>query len=148
MRNVSKVWPGRLLAAVTVLALVLASAIGAYAHAAAHALPPAEGAEAVAGTAGHAGPHRHAPATETAAEPGHMGQGHGDGPGHGQEDDGAGQAHLECCDTICHGGQAILAPLAFALPPPHSAPVMNAVAAFLGAEPGGLDRPPKVSRPA
>jgi hypothetical protein len=138
MCNISKVWPARLLAAMMALALVAACAIGAYAHAAGHALPVAEHAEV--GTADHAG-HHHAPVMKAAAvEPGPVGHSHdGDGTGHG---------HLDYCDTICHGGQAILPPDALDLPLPHSMPVIGSVAAFDGAEPGGLDRPPKTARSA
>jgi hypothetical protein len=151
MRNVSKVWQRRLLAAVTLLALVMANAIGAYAHAAGHA-HQAQHAEAPAWTADHCGHHRHIAAAEAPAEPADKGDasgpGHNHARDHGQEGDGTGQVHLDCCDTICHGGQAILAPVAFDLPSSCGMPMMGAVAAFLGAVPGGLDRPPKAPRPA
>jgi hypothetical protein len=143
MCNVSKVWPAPLLAAMTVLALVLANAIGAYAHAAAHALPSAELAEAVAGACDHAGHGHRMPATETAAKPGHIGHSHSHEGG-----DGTGHAHLDCCDTICHGGQAILAPEALDLPLPHSVPEIGYAAGCDSAGPAGLDRPPKSVRPA
>jgi hypothetical protein len=139
MRSASKAWPSRLLATVMMLALVAAYAIGAYAHAAGHPLPPAAGSAHVAWAAGHAGGHgaHHASAVSAATlEAGHAG-GHHDGGG-------AGQSAPDCgCDTICHGGQAILAPDAPVLPQPHGVPAVQPVAAFDGAEPGGLDRPPK-----
>jgi hypothetical protein len=144
MRSVSKVWPGQLLAAVTVLALVLANAIGAYAHAAGHALPPAEFAQAVSGGDDHVGHGHRVLAMEAAADRGQSGHSHS----HGHEGDGTGHAHLDCCDTICHGGQAILAPDAFNLALPHAVPVIGAVAALDGAEPAGFDRPPKTVRSA
>src|SRR5262245_51597494 len=132
MDSAPKAWPTRLLATATALALLVAYVAGAYAHAAGHALPEAtQGVWAVGHAGGHSAPH--APVAKAAVDkPGH----HGDRSAPGQS------APDCCCDTICHGGQAILAPEALVLPPPHSVPVMAPVASFDGAEPGGLDRPP------
>ncbi len=144
MGSVSKVWPARLLAALTALALVTACVIGAYAHAAGHTSPPAERTEAGSGPDGAAG-HRHGPAAKAAAtEPRDLGHDHG----HSHDGDGTSHSHLDCCDTICHGGQAILATDALVLPTSHTVPVIGSGSAFAAAEPGGLDRPPKALRPA
>jgi hypothetical protein len=126
-----------LLAAVVALALVSACVIGAYAHAAGHA-PPAAHTAAAAGTAdaGH-----HATASEAPpSKPGHVGNSH--------DCDGAGHPPLDCCDTLCHGGQAILAA---SLPVPHPTlcvPLIQPAFGLDGADPGGLDRPPKPFRSA
>jgi hypothetical protein len=128
-----------LLATVTALALMVACVVGAYAHAAGHALPSAEDGTVVVGDGDHAG--HHAPLSKTAtAKPGHTGDAH--------DCDGTGYSHPDCCDTICHGGQAILGA---AILVPHltlNAPLMQLVDASDGAEPGGLDRPPKALPPA
>jgi hypothetical protein len=139
MRSVSKAWQTRLLAAVTALALVLVGFVGAYAHAAGHALPAAEHAAAAADAADHAGHGAHG-CKPTAGNPGQTGI--------PQDCDGTGQSPLDCCDSICHGGQAILA-AAVAVPhPAPDAPLMQSAAAFDGAGPAGLDRPPKPFRHA
>src|SRR5262245_7276570 len=140
MRRVSRGWPSRLLATVMTVALTLA-----YWHAAGHPLPQGTHAAGVAWATHHAGghaPHSGPAFKATAAKPAHTG---------GTDNDGDGTGHSApdcCCDTICHGGQAILAPDALLLPPPHSVPAMQPAAAFAGAEAGGLDRPPKAFLPA
>jgi hypothetical protein len=141
MHSASNAWPTRLLAAATALALLVAYVVGAYAHAAGHALPHAVDVPQAAWAMGHAGDHggHHAPAAEAATSKPDQ---HGDTGGPGQP------APDCCCDTICHGGQAILAAEPVVLPPPHGVPVIGPGAAFDGAEPGGLDRPPKAFRPA
>jgi hypothetical protein len=141
MRSVSKVWPTRLLAAVAVLALVLASVIGTYAHAAGHSQPHTTVAADAVHADDHAG-HHHGPMTKAPAIGlGHLGGNHdGDGTGHSPLDGS--------CDIFCHGGQAILASYALPLPLLHSVPMMQPADAFHGAQPGGLDRPPKVVRSA
>jgi hypothetical protein len=138
MRSAPKAWPARLLAAAIVLALLVASAIGAYAHAAGHGRH-AEAQAAAAGDAGHHAAH-HTPASDSLS-PGHV---------DGALDRGdTGPSFPDCCDTICHGGQAILAaPPVVPHPAPHYVPLVQSAAAFDGAEPGGLDRPPKALRPA
>ncbi len=137
MRNVSKVWPARLLAAVTALALVLACTIGAYAHAARHGRH-AEAQPAAGGDAGqHAG--HHAPASDAPT------LGHVDG---GLDRGDTGHSYPDCCDTICHGGQAILAAATVVPHPALCVPLVQSAAALDGAKPGGLERPPKALLPA
>jgi hypothetical protein len=139
MRSASKAWPSRLLAATVVLALAAAYAIGAYAHAAGHQPPQAGHAEALSDTDGHDG---HASASVAAAPDhgdacGHAGCGHGeDHPSHS----------LDCCDTICHGGQAILAAAPVVPAALRAAPPIGPAAALHGADASGLDRPPKPFR--
>jgi hypothetical protein len=138
MRSVSKAWPARLLAAVMAFALVEACIVGAYAHAVGHALPPDAQAAPYAVAADHQG--HHASVSEAARKGGDMGATHDCGqPGH---------SHTDCCDTICHGAHAILAPDTVVPHPPHVVPLIQPAAAFHGAEPGGLDRPPKPFRSA
>jgi hypothetical protein len=139
MRSVTKAWPARLIAAVTALALVVACVVGAYAHAAGHALPGAEQATAAVEAADHAGHHKHVSEPGT-SKPGHVGNGH--------DCDGTGHAPLNGCDTICHGGQAILVASVLVPHPVPDAPLIQSAAALHGAEPAGLDRPPKPFRPA
>jgi hypothetical protein len=136
MRSNTTAWTARLLAAVTALALVVACTVGAYAHAAGHALP----AHAVA--AGHAAGHAEQQDTckPAVSETGHV--------GHAHDCNGTSQSPLDCCDTLCHGGQAILAPSVLVPHPALYAPLIQSAAAFDGAASAGLDRPPKPFRPA
>jgi hypothetical protein len=137
MRRASTAWQRRLLAAVTALALAVVGVVGAYAHAAGHALPAAEHAAAAPKAGDHAGHGEHG------CEPAATRPGHTDVP---HDCDGAGHSPLDCCDSICHGGPAILAAYV-AVPHPalHAALILSA-AAFDGAGPAGLDRPPKPFR--
>jgi hypothetical protein len=136
MRSTEKSWPARLLAAVTALALLLASGTGAYAHAAGHGQHEAQ-APGVGDAAPHAG--HHAPASDAPTA------GHVDGA---LERSDTGHSYPDCCDTICHGGQAILAAAPVVPHPALCQPVVQPAAAFDGAEPGGLERPPKALLPA
>jgi hypothetical protein len=134
MRSSTKAWPARLLAAVLVLALTVAAGVGAYAHAAGHGSPSAGHAAADAGD--YAGPL----SESVTSQPGQVGHAHDCG--------GTDQAPFDCCDTICHGGQAILAAAVLV---PHAvlpAPLIQPASAFDSAEPDGLDRPPKPFRSA
>jgi hypothetical protein len=136
MRNAEKSWQSRLLAAVTALALLLASGMGAYAHAAGHGQHV--GAQvAVVGDAAPQAEH-HAPASDAPA-------GHVDGA---LDRSDTGHSFPDSCDTICHGGQAILAATPVVPHPTLCRPVVQSAAAFDGAEPGGLERPPKALLPA
>jgi hypothetical protein len=138
MRSNTTACTARLIAAVTAFALVVAYTVGAYAHAAGHALPAHEDAVAAGHTAGHAEqPDTCKPAVSNA---GHVGHTHGC--------DGTSQSPLDCCDTLCHGGQAILAPSVLVPHPAPYAPLIQSAAAFDGAASAGLDRPPKPFRPA
>lgn len=140
MRSGAIAWPARLLAAVMALALVVACVVGAYAHAAGHALPAAEHTAAAVDAADHAGQRGHlfGPA---ACEAGQVGISH--------DCDGTGHSPLDGCDFICHGGQAILAAAVLVLPAVlDSAPLIQPATALHGAEPTSLDRPPKPFRPA
>lgn len=140
MRSGAKAWPARLLAATMALGLVVACIIGAYAHAAGHALPEAEHTTAAIDATGQEIQNGHL-SEPAASKPGQVGAPH--------DSDGTGHSPLEGCDFICHGGQAILA--AAVLVPPavlDSAPLIQPAAALHGAEPTSLDRPPKPFRPA
>lgn len=139
MRSISKAWPARLLAAVNAFALAAACVVGAYAHAAGHASLSAERAAAAADARDHAGHQGHVSEPAT-SKPGQIGNAH--------DCDGTDQLPLDCCDSICHGGQAILAASVLVPHPAPCAPLMQSAATFDGAEPGGLDRPPKPFRPA
>src|SRR5262245_21837420 len=126
----------RLFAAATTLALALVGIVGAYAHAAGHALPATTHITADAGDhAGHGGLGCEPAATEL----GHTGT-----PNDG---DGTGHSPLDCCDSICHGGQAILADAVAVSQPPLYVPRIQSAAALHGAESAGLDRPPKPFQP-
>jgi hypothetical protein len=143
MRSVFQAWPARLLAAAMALALAVSCVVGAYAHAVGHASPGSEHETVVVGTGNHAG-HHAASSGPAAQKHRHIGGAHDcDGTGHSPL---APLASLDCCDTICHGGQAILAASLPVPHPTHHAPLIQPAAAFVGAEPGGLDRPPKPFR--
>jgi hypothetical protein len=141
MRSVVRAWPSRLLATALALALTLAYGIAAYAHGAGHQLPPS--AVAAAGVdAGHSG--------DAAAEPGTATPDHSHQQGHSggcPDRDGTGNAP-DCCDMLYHGGQAILAAAPVVPHPLLAAPAIAPAAALHGADPGGLDRPPKPFRSA
>jgi len=139
MRRVPTAWQRQLVAAVTALALAVVGVVGAYAHAAGHALPAVEHAAATADTVDHAAHGAHG-CEPTATKPGQTGIPH--------DCDGAGHSSLDSCDSICHGGQAILATSVAVPHPALSAPLMLSAAAIDGAGPAGLDRPPKAFRPA
>jgi hypothetical protein len=154
MPRVSKAWPLRLLAAAVALALAVAHAVGAYAHAAGHQLPHAGHpvviqSAAMAGTQPHADHGgegaQHAPASVVLAPD----RDHAHGPADGGQGEDHHPGHsLDSCDTICHGGQAILAAAPVVPAPLLAAPSIEPAAALHGADPGGLDRPPKPFRPA
>jgi len=139
MRSNTTAWTARLLAAVAALALVVACTVGAYAHAAGHALPAHEHAVPASHAAHHA--VHHGDTCEPAvSKTGHVGHAHGC--------DGTSQSPLDCCDTLCHGGPAILAQSVLVPHPALYAPLIHSATAFDGAGPAGLDRPPKPFRPA
>jgi hypothetical protein len=138
MRRVSTAWQRRLLAAATALALAVVGVVGAYAHAAGHVLPAAEQPAAIADSGDHAGPGGHS-CESAATKPGHAHVPH--------DCDATGHSPLDCCDSICHGGQAILA-VSVAVPhPARYAPLMLPASAIDGTGPAGLERPPKPFRP-
>jgi len=132
MRSVCQAWPSRLISSVTALALIVASAIGAFGHAAAHADHSPLHVS-----------HAHGVATAPAATDaghGHAGYGHA---GCDHEKGEKGQPHANCCDTICHGGQAVLTS-ALALPlPVVGATFFRPSASLHSKPPGCLERPPR-----
>jgi hypothetical protein len=136
MRGVSQAWPARLLAAALALALVVAGVVGAHAHAAGHALPAAEHAAAAVDAGHHMG--HHGQVASTSGQIGNADGCDGDGVGHSPD----------CCDTMCHGGHAILVAYALVPLPTLYAPLLPSVVALHGAGPVSLDRPPKPFRPA
>jgi hypothetical protein len=116
-----------LIATVAALALIVASAIGAFGHAAGHA--------------GHAPLHM-SYADGLATAPAATGAGHGHA-GCDHEKGEKGQPHANCCDTICHGGQAVLTST-LALPLPVAGAMFFRPSASLHSQPPGrLDRPPR-----
>jgi hypothetical protein len=136
MHSASQAWPLRLLAAAVALALAVAYAIGAYAHAAGH---QHGGHLAVAADAlDHADYVAMAAAPDGDESPGQSGD---------HDEDGAGHS-LDCYDTICHGGQAILAAAPVLAAALAAAPPIESAPALQGTDHGGLDRPPKPFRSA
>jgi len=140
MRSVTNAWPARLIAAVMALALVVACVVGAYAHAAGHDSPSAAHAAAAAHAVDHAACAHGLVSKPAISKPGHV--------GHTHDCDGTGKTALDCCDTICHGGQAILAASVLVPHPALCTPLIQSASAVDGAGPGGLDRPPKPFRTA
>jgi hypothetical protein len=137
MCSASKAWPSRLLATAVALVLAFTYVVGAYAHA-----------------AGHQERHARAGYAETLSDGITTGAPVAGLYDHGYCAHGGGQdcdepeQSSDCCDTICHGGQAILATAPVV---PHvalEAPAIEPVAALQGADSAGLDRPPKAIRPA
>jgi len=127
MRSVCKTWQPRLISTVAALALIVASAIGAFGHAAGH---------------GHHSPLdvAHAESVEPASTASDTRHGH---VGCDHEKGEKGQPHANCCDTICHGGQAVLTS-ALALPLPVAGATLFRPSASLHSQPPGcLERPPR-----
>src|SRR4029453_5406724 len=125
MGSAKQRWAARLISAAMALALVVASAVGGYAHALAHCHH---------GHA-HAAQHQDSGAAPVAS---------------GMEQKGEPQKapaanHADCCDTICHGGYAIVGQASPILPLPQSTPSIPLMRADAGAEPRSLDRPPRSS---
>jgi hypothetical protein len=119
-------WAARLISAAVALALVVASAVGAYAHALAHChdghanAVHQEGAEVSASTvtvnALHKGESQRSPASVDQAQ---------------------------CCDTICHGGLAIVDMGAVVLLPPRFLHAVLSASHAAGTQPHSLERPPR-----
>jgi len=124
MRSVNQRWQARLISVAIVLALVFASAVGAYAHGLAHCHH------------GHA--HVVQPQDVSAAAPVAIDMGH-----KGEPRNAPAGNHAGCCDTICHGGYAIVAQGSPVLPLPQVKPPIPVMRADAGAEPHSLDRPPR-----
>jgi hypothetical protein len=137
MHSASKAWPSRLLAVAVALALAVAYVIGAYAHAAGHQHEDHLGV--VADALDHADHVAVAAAPDGDEAPGQ--------PGGAHDEDSTGHS-LDCYDTICHGGQAILAAAPVLPAALRAAPSIESAAALHGADHGGLDRPPKPFRSA
>lgn len=143
MRSIRKHWPGRLLAAVLALAMIAASGIGAFAHAAGHHHHDGHHGGHHGGD-GHAVEaadvptpvmHKHAAAGDSAC---HKHQ-HGSGTGTGDSTGG----HADCCDLMCHGWTALVG-AKFALPVPlRPAAGIVLVRTAAGVWPTSLDRPPR-----
>jgi len=116
-------WAARLISAAVALALVVASAVGAYAHALAHCHH---------GHA-HAAQHQDSGAAPVASGMEHKGEAQKAPAAH----------HADCCDTICHGGYAIVGQASPLLALAQSTPPIPMMRADAGAEPRSLDRPPR-----
>ena len=121
MRSAKHRWQAQLISAAIALAVVFASSIGAYAHALAHrghahaASHQDSGAAPVASGIEHKGDPQKAPAG----------------------------THAGCCDSICHGGYAIVGQVSPVLPQPQAMPPIPVIRANAEAEPHSLDRPPR-----
>jgi hypothetical protein len=139
MGGASKTWPARMVASVMALALVLACAFGAYAHAAGHTrhlapqAAPAQSAEVDGAWAGQ--------------EAGHD-NGWRDLDGHDRDGHGKAGTGTDCCNAMCAGGHAILATSPAMPRPALGAPFVDPQAPLDSAVPRGLERPPKASLPA
>jgi hypothetical protein len=128
MRSIrKKTLPTRLVATVMMVALILATMIGAYGHAAGHAHHSALCATHQPTSDTHAGPN--------VSEPGHVNSEH--------ESTDKGQAHSNCYDLLCHGGFAVLCQAADMPPAPQSVPVIPPHAGVSNMWCGGLERPPR-----
>jgi hypothetical protein len=123
MRSAKHRWQAQLISAAIALAVVFASCIGAYAHALAHC---------------HHG-HAHAAShQESGAAPVASGVEH-----KGEPQKAPAGTHADCCDSICHGGYAIVGQVNPVLPQPQAKPPIPVMRAHAGAEPHSLDRPPR-----
>lgn len=124
MRSVNQRWSARLFSAAVLVALVCASTIGAYAHALAHC---------------HHG-HAHVAQSQDfrSAAPVAIDMEH-----NGEPQKVPAGSHADCCDTICHGGYAIVDDVSPVLPLPQAKPPVPVMRADAGAEPHSLDRPPR-----
>jgi hypothetical protein len=125
MGSLKQRWAARLISAAMALALVFASAVGTYAHALAHchhghanAVHHQEDAEASTVTANalHKGESQRSPASVDQAQ---------------------------CCDTICHGGFAIVDMGAVVLLPPRFLHAILSAGLAAGTQPHSLERPPR-----
>jgi hypothetical protein len=123
MRRANHRWSVRLLSATIALAVVCASSIGAYGHALAHC---------------HYGHAHAAQPQDRAAAPDA-----GAVANKGQPHKSPAATHADCCDSICHGGYAIVGQARPVSPPPQAKPPIAMMRADAGAEPRSLDRPPK-----
>jgi hypothetical protein len=121
---------------------MVASVVGAYAHAAGHQPPQACHSAVAAEAQSDTGGHGRTIATAIAAPD----RGHGHGPADCRHDEDRPGHSLDCSDTICHGAQAILAEVLVVSASLLSGPSMEPVAALDGADSSGLDRPPKPFR--
>jgi hypothetical protein len=132
MRSLKKRWPAQLISAAMALVLICASAVGAYAHGLAHCHH------------GHA--HASQPKDFGAMAPLASGMEH---KGEPQKTPAAPAAnHADCCDTICHGGYAVVGQVSLILPLSQAKLTIPVMRADAGVEPYSLDRPPRSRIPA
>jgi len=129
MRSIHQPWPARLIAVVTTLALVFASVMGAYGHAAGHSHHSSPG---VAHTQGV---DQLPPSADTRAA--HADCDHS----HNRADTGS--SHADCLDIICHGGYAILGATCIVPLLARALPFIVQIASLIGTQPGSLERPPR-----
>jgi len=124
MGSLKQRWAARLISAVVTLALVFASSIGIYTHARAHCQH------------GHAhlAQHQDSGAASVSSAMAHK-----------ESQKAPAANHADCCDTICHGGYAIVGQASPLLALPQSKPRIPMMRADAGAEPRSLDRPPRSS---
>jgi hypothetical protein len=119
-------WAARLISAAVALALLVASAVGAYAHALAHCHH------------GHANALHQDDAVATApmvtVNALHKGE---------SQRPPASVDQAQCCDTVCHGGLAIVDMGAVALLPPHFLHATLSASRVAGTQPHSLERPPR-----
>jgi hypothetical protein len=123
MRSVNQRRSARLISAAIALALIWASTIGAYAHALAHC---------------HHGHAHVAQPQDFRVAPAAIDMEH-----KGESKKAPARNHADCCDTICHGGYAIVDEVSPVLPLPQAKPPIPVMRADAGAGPHSLDRPPR-----
>ena len=123
-------WSARCIAAAGAVALLLASVIGAYGHAAAHGDHGVH--QAHHGDAGDQG----AEATLLDLALQHT---------HGEESPGSGHDHGMCLDMACHGGVAILGDTCGVAVPDSETYVLEPAHFLRSTAPACLDRPPRSS---
>jgi hypothetical protein len=122
MGSLKQRWVARLISAAVALALICAPSVGAYAHALAHCHHGQ-----------HAPQHQDSGAAPIASDMVHK----------GDPQKAPAANHADCCDTICHGGYAIVGQTSPILPLPQSKPSIPMTRTDAGAEPRSLDRPPR-----
>jgi hypothetical protein len=147
MRRIRKAWPARVAAAMTALAVILAPVFAGYAHAAGHRHSAGHSSGHVAQSAAALGSHAEEGPEEVHAGHVHTGHGHA-GHGHGVGDTGTSGSGADTCSVLCTGGFAILVATPLIEHPLATAPAAEPAVSIAGAEPSGLERPPKASVPA
>jgi hypothetical protein len=147
MRRVRKAWLARVVAAMTTFAVIIAPAFAAYAHAAGHRHSAGHLAGHWAQSAPALGSHAEEGSGDAHAGHGYTGHGHA---GHGHDLGGSDTpgTSVDTCNVLCKGGFANLVATPLIEHPLATAHAAEPAFSLAGAEPGGLERPPKASVPA